>query len=333
MNISNQTSVVLFLLLNVGLLFGQDSPIPPVPVPDPIPHAEPLAIAFDYVEIEIVESTFKRQQIMLDEQEVAIATKSAAKRNYKQNAVVVRVTTVAKFINVVARMSLFELAEVSKIADGSYLIRGPPGTYLVEVESFDPILGIERATGTIKIESTGEDPPTTEPDLPPNGQFDELAKLAADLVRQIDDDATNQLLVHEIDMALGILREGKIELEQANIIIKAAIEKALVSRVGESLKKNWLEGFRKPLNEAFEKAGIASTAQLIQIWRLIRDELAKKAASTTPSVSIVPLTTSPASGVQRTFTEPVYEFRPVTVQKCTNGVCRTVTEFRWIQVK
>lgn len=323
--------LLLCLQLFSCMAFGQVTPIPlptPAPIADPIPNAGKLDAEVIQTELQVESATISRKQFKFGKAEISTTREVVDKSSYKQHALLVIVSTEAKHINVVARTSLKDFGEVVETSKKKYLVIGPPGDYVIEVDTFDPTLGIERTfkNGTIL---PSDDAPTEDPDIPPVGDFAELAKLAVDLARQMDDEPTRQAIVSELGKVLFTLTADEIDFDTARKSVQSAIQAAMETRAGESLRKDWFEGFRKPVDAAFSDAGIANKSDFVGAWTAIQSEMTKQFKTVIPKAIALPQQVQP---IQSTATyvvpyrapEPRYERRQVVRQVCDNGRCRYV---------
>lgn len=90
---------------------------------------------------------------------------------------IVKVVTSAKFVNLSARKSLFEFADLEKLSDNEWLITAP-GKYLVEAVTFDPEKGIDER----RIEITFGEPepvPPPKPNPVPEDEFGNIGQRAS----------------------------------------------------------------------------------------------------------------------------------------------------------
>jgi hypothetical protein len=111
-------------------------------------------------------------------------------------AAIITIVTDYKFLKVNARTSLFETSNLTKTAEGEYLIVGA-GRFAVEVTAFDPDKGIDQQTILVELEELSPVPKPDTPDNPsppapapnvPADKFDNLgqrvAKLSASFVKK-----------------------------------------------------------------------------------------------------------------------------------------------------
>lgn len=102
-----------------------------------------------------------------------------------RQAALLRINTSAKFVQVKARKTLFDVAALTEVGEKSYLLSGE-GRYAVEVTTFDPEKGIDSKTVEIVLggdpvpptpPEPGPQPPTPGPDIPiPDDNFDNLGR-------------------------------------------------------------------------------------------------------------------------------------------------------------
>lgn len=140
---------------------------------------------------------------------------------------------------------------------------GRSGQFTFTLVLADTEANIAYATHTVAISSSGEQPapgpdpdPGPEPDPEPEpGNYEGIRRLSMESAEALADRATAQSLsaaIRAADEAMEQLcRTGQCPgLAAAKQMMVAAIERSLLLRAGNSRRVNWLDGWRRPLNEA-----------------------------------------------------------------------------------
>lgn len=138
---------------------------------------------------------------------------------------------------------------------------GRSGQFTFTLVLADTEANIAYATHTVAISSAGEQPapgPDPDPDPEPEpepGNYEGIRRLSMESAAALADRATAQSLsaaIRSADEAMEQLcRTGQCPgLAAAKQMMVAAIERSLLLRAGNSRRVNWLDGWRRPLNEA-----------------------------------------------------------------------------------
>ena len=237
-------------------------------------NVKPLSADVSVVDAVVEDAHFKTTAISIGDQKYQSGTFDLGVESRERKVVLIRVTSTARHINVLVRKTLFETVETVAAGDNVWLAVPDPGTYVVEIDTYDPELGIERAIKTITVEGDPVDEPDPDPE-PGDGEFAELAKLAADLARRMNDDPTRQAILVQLQKIDALATNDSVGFDEANRLVGLLIVTAMESRSGPSLKKDWENGFRIPLDLAFARHGIDNKKQLIRAWAAIRKSISQ----------------------------------------------------------
>ena len=251
---------------------------------------QPLSVTVNVVELEFAEQTVKNVAFEYLGESVSTEQQIIDQTIIIRQVGEVQVDSAAKFINVVARKSLFEVADVVH-AGGNYLVIGEPGKYLVEVDTFDPELGIERISKVLVIPGDSGGEPDTPPDDPAS-KFGELAKLAVQLSIQMDDEPTRQAIVASLGKSLPLINAEGITHNQAVDIVQSELTDAMRKRTGLSLKKDWNAGMFQPIATKF-RAIVENKDDFISAWEAIYNALgdvevkSTQVFTTDPAINVI----------------------------------------------
>lgn len=198
--------------------------------------AKPLSVEATSVEVETATQSLKRIKVIFESNELNSSEVVVAESSSLQKAVLITVSEPAR--NVAAFNTEFESATIVKVDDSRYLLSGKPGKYLVVVDTINSGSTIR----PVVLESS-------KPPEPPAPDLSELAKLSADLARQLNDPPTQSALAAE----LSKVNLAGLDLEAAKRQVNTTIEqKVLLKRTGESRYKDWLNGWRRPMQQAID---------------------------------------------------------------------------------
>jgi hypothetical protein len=143
-----------------------------------------------------------------------------------------------------------------------YCFTGPPGTYRIEVTTFDPEIGFNKETKTIQI--LGDLPPPEDPEDPedpvtPIGDYKDLTEQVKKMSTALNDEATRTLL-HKGYKEASQLIAGKT-MEEAKPIVFKTISDTMKLRSEEGFNINWAEDFRFPLDKLIIKLNLTSVSE------------------------------------------------------------------------
>ena len=182
---------------------------------------------------------------------------------------VVKVSTNAKHIRVRVRGSLFDEKPVYEHRNpGEYGWTATAGEYAVEVDIFDPEMGISGQV--VKVEFTGDGGGPIDPQDPiiPVDEFDNIGRDAFAWARELELDKTNPAADNYEQAAAKLLGEERPELRN----IEAGVE--WLSRANEplELEGNWTEwGIR--VNERWQTSGVDDRFSAGRFFRAVANGL------------------------------------------------------------
>lgn len=136
---------------------------------------------------------------------------------------------------------------------------GRPGQFTFTLIVADKTAAIDYVTHTVTIGSGGPvDPGPIDPTPTPVPDLKKLEDLSYESASRLADAATAKGLADSIlsvDARItGMCASGQCPgLQTAQSMMVSAIEQRLLQRTGNSRNVNWLEGWRKPINDALSK--------------------------------------------------------------------------------
>ena len=240
------------------------SQVPPV-APAPVPPSSGLSI-----EVTSNEIVTKVETIEVTTETFNGVTKETNRRTIGENST----TTTATVLTTDADVETFTVfnagftvVTTTQIEPGVYTVAAPPGRYLAYAE---------RSTGQNKIKlfviEGPPEPPT--PDVPVSA----IAERAAALADAVNDPATRKDLA---DTLAGLDLSAATSYPEAAATVNRAIEGpggVLARRRGVSLKRDWLDGFRRPMQAAVIEAGAAGLPEYLTAIEAIVEGLRRPAA-------------------------------------------------------
>ena len=158
---------------------------------------------------------------------------------------------------------------------------GTPGVYtftLIAADTEGTGDKISIATHTVKVGGAVVVPPADpdEPDrpTPTPGDYEGLRKLSKDSAARLADATTAKALSTAIQAESVRITElcerGQCPtLDGAKRFMVIAIENSLNSRVGNSRNVNWLDGWRKPINDALKNTNTSTVESYLAAMRAI----------------------------------------------------------------
>jgi hypothetical protein len=137
---------------------------------------------------------------------------------------------------------------------------GKAGTYTFALIVADKEAAIDYSTHTVTISGSLPDP-KPDPDQPgptPVPELDQLKKLSMETAARLADTVTaksigNAILAVEAQIDLMCNRGQRPGLDTAKAMMVSAIENTLNARPRTSLKVNWLDGWRKPIDAEIKR--------------------------------------------------------------------------------
>lgn len=162
---------------------------------------------------------------------------------------------------------------------------GTPGRYRFGLIVADTEANIEYTTHTVVI-GTPQPGPDPKPDPQPTpGEYDSLREMSLQNARRLADADTARGLADAIRKAeaeVGAMcaRNQCPTLPGAKAYVVQAIEAQLARRAGPSLRVDWLNGWRRPMDQSFSSVTVATVEQYRAAMRAIATGLEQAAKST-----------------------------------------------------
>lgn len=267
----------------------------------------PLSFEVTQIEVDTKVESIERTTLIFDGSEVSSTDKALNEKTVKTPAI--RIVTSEPAESVQAFNTDFDLAVVLKITDSEYVLAGSPGKYLLAVD-------IDRRTKyrPVVIEPIeGQDPD-------PGNDLAELAKLSSDLASRVNDPPTRAALHAALT---GILPELRDDLAVPDAARRTSlhIEKALFARSGDSVFKDWLGIWRRPIQKAMEGYKLTTVERYAKAVEMVAEGLKVSSVNHIPDVG-------------KLVAVPEYGWRNVIVKEnCANGQCIERVERRWVRIK
>jgi hypothetical protein len=164
---------------------------------------------------------------------------------------------------------------------------GRAGSYTFGLIVADKQAEIDYVTHTVKIGGSLPQPPPTDPDQPdlpipdpepeqptPVPGLEQIEKLSRESAARLADADTAKGLADAImatERAIDAMcKSGQCPgLAATKAMMVAAIERRLSERRGRSLSVNWLDGWRKPINEAINRLNAVDVPSYRAIMRAV----------------------------------------------------------------
>lgn len=285
---------------------------------------QPLKVDVSIVQVEAVKQTIERTTLKFESVELA-PTESV--ESSKSSSIPAALITVSEAATVDAFSTDFDIAEVTPAGENRFLLTGKPGKYMAVVDTGD-----RNKYVPIVIPGKATDPGEPEEPETPDLDLSSLADSSNTLASKVNDLPTRQALA----VSLGGDIEGSFS--EMRVEIQTRVEDTLLVRKGESRKKDWLNGWRRPISEEMVRLKVETAEQYREAIRQIVVGLKRDSQG---SQSVLKLKKSPTlakslpvqSRPRLTNLLPQSRTRliPVTRLVCGPlGVCREVTE--WIEV-
>lgn len=298
-------------------------------VPVVVNAQQSLDVEVSVVEIEAVVETVKRVQLRFEGNQLEGSETVVSTQEAKRPAVLLKTSEAAK---VDAFSTDFEVATVVEAGENRFLVTGSPGKYMCVVDTGDR----NKFVPIIIPEFDQPDEPN-EPDEPPAPGLESLAVSSSTLAGNVDDQPTRMALAD----ALGADLEGDLTAMKATV--QTAVEDVLLERRGESLKKDWLNGWRRPLSQEMVRLEVQTDDQYREAIRQIVVGLRKTAgAQSILKVKVGPDKKTPEKKptvapkkqpipISMMLPQASVRLVPITVRRCGPfGVCRE--EIQWVEV-
>lgn len=179
---------------------------------------------------------------------------------------------------------------------------GLPGKYYFTLVVADKEAQIDYQLHMVEIRSQPDiiqpptnppnNPPSDPPQPPPSSDLQSFIDLARKSATSLTDPVTTTALADALEAAIA--RSANLALADAATEFSKTFESVMLSRRGASSDKPWLFEFRKPIENAIEKAMPSSTQQYLQIQRAIVQGLrAALQSPTSTDVSKITMLTRP----------------------------------------
>jgi hypothetical protein len=168
---------------------------------------------------------------------------------------------------------------------------GRAGSYTFGLIVADKEAAIDYVTHTVKIGGSLPQPPPTDPDQPdlpipdpdepdepdqptPVPGLEQIEKLSMEKAASLADSTTAKSIAQgilEVDRQIEVMcSRGQCPgLASVKQMMVATIEGRLLGRRGASLNVNWLDGWRKPINEAINKLNAVDVPSYRAIMRAV----------------------------------------------------------------
>lgn len=151
---------------------------------------------------------------------------------------------------------------------------GTPGSYTFTLIAADTSEGaeapIDYATHTVVVGVPVLPPPVdpVDPDKPTPGQYEQLRKLSLSAASKLGDPTTAKGLAETITATVAeiaaMCEQGQCpEITRAKQMMILAVENRLLAREGESRNANWLDGWRKPINDGLVAANTSTVPEYL----------------------------------------------------------------------
>ena len=224
--------------------------------------AAPLSLESSTVEIVTTVEAVERKSVsyngrLLDPPDDVVI----GKRSKQRLATLVKSSTPPVAVH--AYTTDFISVDLISVSETEFLLDATPGRYLLV---FDTETGAK--IRPVVVESSG---PDTEA----------IAVLVTKLVSDLNDTET----AGAIGAALSRLSFDGESMESAKNKVQVEIKQVLLNRRRESARKDWLNGFRRPLSQAIDGLEIESVEDYALVIQAIAESLGTKMSSTQSSVT------------------------------------------------
>jgi hypothetical protein len=159
---------------------------------------------------------------------------------------------------------------------------GKAGVYTFQLIVADKTAAIDYTMHTVTIGGATEpvEPGPVDPTPTPVPELEKLEKLSYESASRLADSATakglaDSILAVDAQISAMCSRQQCPTLQAAQAMMVAAIEQRLLERTGASRNVNWLDGWRKPMNEAISKMQGVDVPKYQAIMRAMAAGLSK----------------------------------------------------------
>ena len=221
--------------------------------------ASPLSLESSTVEIVTTVETVERASVSYEGRLLEGSSRVIVERSKQRLATLVKSSSVP--IAVHAYTTDFISVDLISVSEKEFLLDAKPGRYLLV---FDTETGAK--IRPVVVESSG---PDTEA----------IAALVANLASDLNDTET----AGAIGAALNRLSFDGDSVESAKNKVQVEIKQVLLNRSRASARKDWLNGFRRPLSQAIDRLEIESVEDYALVIQAIAESLNTKTMSSTQS--------------------------------------------------
>ena len=217
----------------------------------------PLSLESSTVEIVTTVETVERTNVSYEGRLLEGSSRVIGERSKQRLATLVKSSTPPVAVH--AYTTDFISVDLISVSEKEFLLDAKPGRYLLV---FDTETGAK--IRPVVVESSG---PDTEA----------VTALATKLVSDLNDTET----AGAIGVALNRLSFDGDSLESSKNKVQVAIKQVLLNRSRESARKDWLNGFRRPLSQAIDGLEIESVEDYALVIQAIAESLGMKTMSST----------------------------------------------------
>ena len=221
--------------------------------------ASPLSLESSTVEIVTTVETVERTNVSYAGRMLEGSSRVIGERSKQRLATIIKSSSAPVAVH--AYTTDFISVDLISLSEKEFLLDAKPGRYL---------LVFDTETGTkirpVIVESGG---PDTEA----------IAALVAKLASDLNDTET----AGAIGVALNRLSFDGDSVESAKNKVQVEIKQALLNRSRDSARKDWLNGFRRPLSQAIDGLEIESVEDYASVIQAIAESLGTKTMSSTQS--------------------------------------------------
>ena len=219
----------------------------------------PLSLESSTVEIVTTVETVERTNVSYEGRLLEGSSRVIGERSKQRLATLVKSSTPPVAVH--AYTTDFISVDLISVSEKEFLLDAKPGRYLLV---FDTETGAK--IRPVVVESSG---PDTEA----------IAALVANLASDLNDTET----AGAIGAALNRLSFDGDSVESAKNKVQVEIKQVLLNRSRASARKDWLNGFRRPLSQAIDRLEIESVEDYALVIQAIAESLNTKTMSSTQS--------------------------------------------------
>ena len=221
--------------------------------------ASPLSLESSTVEIVTTVETVERTNVSYEGRLLEGSSRVIGERSKQRLATIVKSSSPPVAVH--AYTPDFVSVDLIAVSETEFLLDAKPGRYLLV---FDTETGAK--IRPVVVESSG---PDTEA----------ISALVTKLVSDLNDTET----AGAISVALSRLSFDGDSVESAKNKVQTEIKQVLLNRSRASARKDWLNGFRRPLSQAIDRLEIESVEDYALVIQAIAESLNTKTMSSTQS--------------------------------------------------